>query len=154
MNYNTSKNHTQVMNEHAKDALEALNHIAAALSGLPFAPETQHQLNCIASSVDALDAKIVKQSDIIDDLETALDFEETRANFNADRLDDAEEQVDELKRLPESILNHFDRNPHLMNDLINLAAVLRFDNQHAKAELIAQAVSVLESILNTADQAR
>lgn len=150
MNYKISKTHTQVMNEHAKDALEALDHIADALSGLPFELETQRQLYCISEGVAALDAHIVKVADKIDDLKTALDFEESRANFNADRLDEAEEHIEELKQIIESILNDFDRNPHLLDDLRNLAAILRFDNQHAKAELIALTVSVLESIQTTA----
>lgn len=150
MNYNILKNPNQVLNEHAKDALYALEHIADELSVLPFNPEIQHQINCITEDVADTDALIGAQADKIDDLETDLSFEESRADFNAGRLDDAEEKIDELKHLPESILNHFDRNPHLMDDLRNLSAALRFDNQHANAELIAQAVSVLESIQITA----
>lgn len=150
MNYNILKNPNQVLNEHAKDALEALEHIADDLSVLPFHPEIQHQINCITEAVVGMDTLIGEQADKIDDLETDLSFEESRADFNAGRLDDAEEKIDELKHLPESILNHFDRNPHLTEDLRNLAAALRFDNQHANAELIAQAVSVLESIQITA----
>lgn len=150
MNYNIHKNPTQVLNEHAKDALEALEHIADALSVLPFAPDTQHQLNSITDAVVGMDTLIGEQADKIDDLENDVNYEETRADINAERLTEADEKIDELKHLPESILNHFDRNPHLLEDLRNLAATLRFDNQHANAEIIAQAVSVLESIQITA----
>lgn len=150
MNYNILKTPNQVLNEHAKDALQALEHIAAELSIMPFDLETQHQLNCITDAVAGMDTLIGEQADKIDELETDLRWAETEKEEAETEQSRLEDRLNELKRLPESILTHFDRNPHLMDDLRNLAAALRFDNQHANAELIAQTVSVLETIQITA----
>lgn len=134
------------------DAVATLENIASVFSMVPNLnePRVQNWLDDLADDLQGFVETLEKQASKIDELEDDLreaQDEKEEAETEQSRLED---RLDELKHLPESILNHFDRNPHLTEDLRNLAAALRFDNQHANAELIAQAVSVLESIQITA----
>lgn len=134
-----------------EDAVWSLEKIATAFNLIPNLnePRFQDYLDDLADDLEGFAEALEKQASKIDELETDLRWAETEKEEAETEQSRLEDRLDELKRLPETIQNHFDRNPHLMDDLRNLAAALRFDNQHANAELIAQAVSVLESIQTT-----
>lgn len=134
------------------DAVGNLENIASVFSMIPNLnePRVQSYIDDLADDLQGFAETLEKQASKIDELETDLRWAETEKEEAETEQSRLEDRLDELKRLPESILNHFDRNPHLLEDLRNLAATLRFDNQHANAEIIAQAVSVLESIQITA----
>ena len=138
--------------DYFEDAVATLENIASVFSMIPnlTEPRVQNWLDDLADDLEGFAAALEKQASKIDELETDLRWAETEKEEAETEQSRLEDRLDELKRLPESILNHFDRNPHLMDDLRNLASALRFDNQHANAELIAQTVSVLESIQITA----
>lgn len=134
------------------DAVGNLENIASVFSMIPNLnePRVQSYIDDLADDLQGFAETLEKQASKIDELEDDLRFAETEKEEAETEQSRLEDRLDELKHLPESILNHFDRNPHLMDDLRNLSAALRFDNQHANAEFIDQAVSVLESIQITA----
>ena len=138
--------------DYFEDAVWSLEKIATAFNLIPNLnePRFQDYLDDLADDLEGFAETLEKQASKIDELEDDLRFAETEKEEAETEQSRLEDRLDELKCLPESILNHFDRNPHLMDDLRNLSAALRFDNQHANAEIIAQAVSVLESIQITA----
>lgn len=138
--------------DYFEDAVWGLEKIATAFNLIPNLnePRFQEYLDDLADDLEGFAEALEKQASKIDELESDLRWAETEKEEAETEQSRLEDRLDELKRLPESILNHFDRNPHLMDDLRTLAAALRFDNQHANAELIAQTVSVLESIQITA----
>lgn len=133
--------------DYFEDAVATLENIASVFSMTNLnEPRVQNWLDDFADDLKGFVETLEKQAAKIDELETDLRFaqdEKEDAETEQSRLED---QLDELKSLPESILNHFDRNPHLLEDLRNLAAAFRFDNQHANAEILDQTISVLESI--------
>lgn len=138
--------------DYFEDAVASLEKIASVFSLIPNLnePRVQDFIDDLADDLEGFVQALEKQAEKIDELESDLRFAQAEKEEAENEQSRLEDQLDELKRLPESVLTHFDRNPHLLDDLRNLAAALRFDNQQANAELLAQAISVLESIYTTA----
>lgn len=137
--------HTQVLDGDAKNALAALDELADDLSALPYLARIQANLDAVADAVHEMDCTIGQQADKIDELENDLTWAEARAEDYGNDLSKAEDEIAELKLLPETISNTFDRHPHLLDDLRTLEHAMREDGHHANAELVDLALTTLEN---------
>lgn len=136
--------HTQVLDGDAKNALDALEQLADDLSALPYIARIQANLDAVADAVHEMDCTIGQQADKIDDLEFELKWAESRSEDYGNDLSKAEDEIAELRLLPETISGSFDRRPHLLDDLRALEHAMRVEGYHTNAEIIDLALSTLE----------
>ena len=136
--------HTQVLDGDAKNALDALEELADDLSALPYIARIQSNLDAVAECVHEMDCTIGQQADKIDDLDFELKWAESRAEDYGADISKAEDEIAELRLLPETISDSFDRHPHLLDDLRTLEHAMRVDGYHANAEIIDLSLSTLE----------